>query len=147
MRRGLAHRRAFFLMCIAGAYGSADVQFGKAHARQLFGDAGQRILQVDLDVIGQRLERRHVDHKRLVWQLAAMLQALMHQIVEYRKEGGQGFAGAGGRGDQGRTPRLDQRPRLRLRGRHRRECAVKPGTDGGVERAQNRVRKAEKSYQ
>ena len=42
--------------------------FGQAHHAQLFGDAGQRVLQVDLDVVGQRLERRNVDHQGFVRQ-------------------------------------------------------------------------------
>ena len=44
---------------------------GKPSARQLGADAGERRLEVALDVVGERLERRDVDDVRLIRQAAA----------------------------------------------------------------------------
>src|SRR3569833_3318639 len=52
-----------------------------------------------LDVVGQRLERRDVQHARLVGQRA--FEALSHQLVDGGKKGRERLAGAGGRGDEG----------------------------------------------
>ena len=136
VRRGFAHRRAVFLRCVAGAHGGVDLQFGQAHHAQLLGDAGQRVLQVDLDVVGQRLERRDVDHQGFVGQAVGGFQAAVDQIVDDGEKRGEGLAGAGGRGDQGRTALADQRPRPGLGGGDRREGVAEPGADGGVEACQ-----------
>ncbi|MCY1409201.1 hypothetical protein D9M71_245410 [compost metagenome] len=87
MRGTLAHGRAFFLQGIAGAHRRADGQGRQAQPGQLGGDSGQRRLQVDLDIVGQRLEWRDVDHQGLVGQLAAVVQALPNQFVQHRKKG------------------------------------------------------------
>ncbi|MNP06044.1 hypothetical protein D3C76_980130 [compost metagenome] len=139
VRRGLAHRRAVFLRCIAGAHGGADAQLGQAHHPQLFADTGQRVLQVDLDVVGQRLERRNVDHQGFVRQAFEGFQATVDQVVDHGEEGGEGLAGTGGGGDQGRAALADQRPRPGLGGGDRRESLAEPGADGGVEAGQGTV--------
>ncbi|MCY1429703.1 hypothetical protein D9M71_456300 [compost metagenome] len=139
VRRRLAHRRAVFLRCIAGAHGGADLQFGQAHHAQLLGNAGQRVLQVDLDVVGQCLEGRDVDHQGCVGQAFGAFQAAVHQVVDDGEKRGEGLAGAGGRGDQGRAALADQWPRPGLGGGDRCECVAEPGADGGVEAAQGTV--------
>ncbi|MNX98876.1 hypothetical protein D3C86_1313010 [compost metagenome] len=139
VRRNLAHRRALFLWRIASAYGCGDLQFGQAHHAQLFGNAGERVLQVDANVVGQRLERRDVDDEGLVWQTLRVLQATMHQIIDNGEERGEGLARACGRSDQRRPPLADQRPRPGLGSGDRGECVVEPGADGGVEAVQGTV--------
>ncbi len=140
MRRAFAHLRTVFLRGVAGAHGGTDRKRRQAHALQLRGDTGQWVLQVDLDIVGQRLERRYIHHQRFIRQLPAVGQALMHQVVQHREERRQGFTGAGGRGDQCRTVLADQRPGLGLGAGHRGERAAEPGADGGVETVQDRVR-------
>ena len=139
VRRRLAHRRALFLRGVASAHGRCDLQFGQAQQAQLFGDPGQRVLQVDADVVGQRLERRDVDHQGFVRQAFGLLQATVHQVVDHGEKRGEGLAGARGGGDQGRATLANQRPRPGLGGGHRREGLAEPGADGGVEAVQGTV--------
>ncbi|MNH23368.1 hypothetical protein D3C79_832620 [compost metagenome] len=63
----------------------------------------------------------------------------MHQVVDDSEKGGEGLAGTGGRGDQGRAALVDQRPRPGLGGGDRRERVAEPGADGRVEAAQGTV--------
>ena len=140
VRRAFAHGGAVFLRGVAGAHGGGDLQLRQAHLAQLLGDPRQRVLQVDADVVGQRLERRNVDHQGFVPQAVGVFQAALDQIVEYGEERGKGFAGARGRGDQRRAALADQRPCARLGGGDRREGAAEPGADGGVKACQGRVR-------
>ncbi|MNX71747.1 hypothetical protein D3C86_1030740 [compost metagenome] len=139
VRRRFAHRRTDFLRCIAGAHGGADLQFGQPHHAQLLGNAGQRVLQVDLDVVGQCLEGRDVDHQGCVGQAFGAFQAAVHQVIDDGEKGGEGLAGTGGRGDQSRAALADQRPRPGLGGGDRRERVTEPGADGRVKAAQGTV--------
>ncbi|MNH12516.1 hypothetical protein D3C79_720610 [compost metagenome] len=91
MRRLAAHGRAFLLRGVATAYRRTDFQRLQALFGQHRVDPGQRRLQVDLDIVGQCLEWRDVEHLGLVRQVCAG-QALFEQLVEDRQEGGQGFA-------------------------------------------------------
>ncbi|MNT10599.1 hypothetical protein D3C72_1454370 [compost metagenome] len=91
MRRLAAHGVAFLLRGIAAAHRGADGQWLMALFYQRFIDACQRRLQVDLDVVGQRLEGRDIDHLGLVGQVAAG-QALFEQFVEDCQERSERFA-------------------------------------------------------
>ncbi len=113
---------------VAGAHGGADLDRRQAFLGQRRGNALQRRLQVEVDVVGQRLQRRDVQHPGLVRQLAAVGQALAQQAVDGGEEGGERLARAGGRGDQGMAAIEDLRPGLRLRRRGRTEAAA--GTSG-----------------
>ncbi|CAI8846367.1 hypothetical protein EMIT0P176_20244 [Pseudomonas sp. IT-P176] len=139
VRRAFTHRRALLLRGIAGAHRGTDLQFRQSLLLQLRSDAGQRGLQVELDVVGQRLEGRDVDHPGFVRQLAAQGQALPDQVVDDCQKRGEGLAGAGGRGNQGRAALADQGPRARLGGSDRREGAAEPGADGGVKAVEDAV--------
>ena len=68
LRRPAAHAGALALRRVAGANERADLDVGKPERRELGADAGERRLQVALDVVGQRLERRDVDDRRFVGQ-------------------------------------------------------------------------------
>ncbi len=133
VRRALAHRSAFDLRRIAGAHRATDIDVGQAETRQFLADAGQRLLQVDADVVGQRFQRRDIDYLGGIRQLAAGGQPLYHQGIDGGEEGGQGLARTGGRGDQGRKPLADRRPGLDLGRRGRGEVAFEPLADGGME--------------
>ena len=84
-----------------------------ARARRGCPPAAPRRLR--LNVVGQRLQRRDVQHPGLVGQLAG--QPLAHQLVDGRQERGQRLAGAGGRRNQGVACPRDRRPGLHLHGR------------------------------
>ena len=117
---------------VAGADGGADLDVGQAGRGELGADAGERRLEVEPDVVRQRLQRRHVDDRRLVGQ-AARLQALAHQRVERGQESGQRLARTGRRGDERVPAGMDRRPRGDLGRRRRGERAAEPGGDGGME--------------
>ena len=128
---------ALGLRRVAGAHRGADIHVGQAQRRQFGADALQRCVQVDVDVVAQRLQRRDVDHQGLVRQ--PLRQALAHQGIKLGQERGQGLARAGGRGHQRVAAAGDGRPRRHLCFRGRRECAREPAGDGGMEGVQRRM--------
>ena len=64
VRRLLAHLLALPRGRVAGAHGGADGRERDALVRGQRGDLGQRRLQILVDVVAQRLERRDVDDLR-----------------------------------------------------------------------------------
>ena len=103
--------------------------------RQFGRDAGERQLEIAVDVVRQRLERRDVDHLRGIGQLAG--DGLPHQPIDRREERRQGLARAGGRGDQCVAPSGNRRPRRHLRRGGLRELRGKPARNGGMEIARS----------
>ena len=132
VRRPLDHRRPHGRRGIPRAHLGADLDVRQPHRRQLAADPRQRLLQVLLDVVRQRLEWRDVDHRRLVRQSVSD-QGPAHQIVDRREERRQRLARAGRGGDQRMAAGLDLRPGARLRLGRRAEALREPGGDGGVE--------------
>jgi hypothetical protein len=96
------------------------------------GDAGQRRQQVQVDVVGQRLQRRHVDH--CVAARPACRPAPRAPAVDRLQEGRQRLARTGRRRDQRVAARAGSPPRrpLRRRGRGELDCR-KPVGDCGME--------------
>ena len=137
VRRALDHRRAYARRGVPGAHLGADAGVRQPPRRQLAADPRQRLHQVLLDVVRQRLKGRDVDHRRLVRQPASEQRAA-HQVVDRREEGGERLPRAGRRRDQRVAAGLDLRPGPRLRrGRHA-EAPREPGGDGGVEAGDGR---------
>jgi hypothetical protein len=131
--RRLAQRLlAFARRRVAGSHGGADLDIGKAGRRELGADAGERRLEVQADVVRQRLQWRHVDHRGLVGQ-AAGFEPPPHQAVERGEKRGQRLARTGRCGDQRVAAGMDRRPGRDLRGSRRRERAAEPGRDGRME--------------
>ena len=124
VRRAAAHALALGRGRVAGADPGADLDVGKPAAAQPFADAGQRRLEVAVDVVRQRLERRDVDDLGRVGEPA--LEALPHQLVDRGQKGRQRLARAGRRGDQGVAAGLDRRPGFGLGGRRRGEAVGEP---------------------
>ena len=133
MRRLAAQPGALGLRRVASAHHRADLHFRQTQLGQRRADPGQRRLQVQGDVVGQRLQRRNVDHPGLVRQCPAVGQPLAHQRVDRGQEGGQGLARAGRRGHQGVAAGHDRRPRRDLGGSGARKGAVEPAGHGGME--------------
>ena len=132
-RWGLHHGGAGPRRGVAGAHRHRDGGNGQSQFARHLGDLGQGTLEVLVDVDGQGLERRHVDHPHHGAQVLAPLRGPIGG-VDGDEEAGQGLARAGGRGDQGVGALGDTRPPLLLgRGGAGREAAGEPGGDGGME--------------
>jgi hypothetical protein len=84
--------------------------------------ADQRRPQAALDVVGQRLERRHVDDL----DPGALAARLAAQAIEAPQEGGQGLAAAGRRQHEGVVAAGDRRPAAGLDPGRRREALAEP---------------------
>ena len=96
-------------------------------------------LEVPLDVVGEGLERRHVDGPDRV--VERPLPGFLRQLVDDREERREGLAGAGGRGDEGVAAAPDLGPRPRLAGGGSGELGLEPGADGGVAERAKRHRR------
>ncbi len=84
-----------------------------------------------MDVVRQRLERRHVDDLRRIRE--RRLETLPHQVVDRGHEGGERLARSRGRRDERVAAGLDRRPRFGLRGGRRGETLGEPVRDRRVE--------------
>ena len=143
MRRALDHGRALAGRGVAGAHLHANVHVRQMERLQLRTNAGQRPLQVALDVVGQRLERRHVHHAGFVCEPAC--HAVAHQCVDCGEERRQRLARTGGRGDQRVPASANCRPGLGLRRRRRAEGRLEPASDGGMKGRERHAQSASAS--
>ncbi len=118
---------------VAGADGDGRRGDGDALRLRDVRDAGQRRAQVALDVDGQRLERRDVEHAAAcLWRR----RRLEHQAVEAPEERGQRLAAAGRGEDQRRLAARDGRPAELLWFRGRVERAREPLADSRVKQVE-----------
>jgi hypothetical protein len=140
VRRAFLQRVALLLRSVARAHSRADVERRQAALREFRGDAFQRYLQVETNVIGERLERRHVDHQRFVGQHTAVGEALLDELVERGQKRGEGLAGAGRCSDQRRAPAADAWPCGELGVGGRRERLQKPACDCRMKVVQHAAR-------
>ena len=146
VRRALDDHPARRLWRVAGAHDGADARHRRAPCvsaafgplpREL-GHFAQRLLEVALNVVGERLERGDVEDARLVGQLALLL-AEAHELVDPGQKRRQRLAGAGRRGEQHIAPRANRRPagklgvggRLKARAEPLRHERVEVGEDVG----------------
>ncbi len=128
--RATAHAFTLAGRRVAGAHPGADLDIGQAALAQRLPDARERFLQVALDVVGQRLQRRDVDHLRGVGEIAR--QPFADQPVDRCQKRGQRLAGSGRRSDQCMPAGSDRRPCLDLRRSGRCKAAGEPRLDRGV---------------
>ena len=140
VRRPAAHPLALGRRRVASADPGADLDVGEPAPLQFLADAGERRLEIAVDVVRQRLQGRHVDDLRLIGEPA--LEPLPHQFVDRRQKRRQRLARPGRRRDQRMPLGLDRRPRLRLRRRRRAEGLAEPPGDGGMEEGAVVVRRA-----
>ena len=131
VRRAAAHPLALGGGRVARSDPGADFDIGKPAPAELLSDAGQRRLEVAMDVVRQRLERRDVDDLRRIGE--RRLETLPHQVVDRRQKGRERLARSGRRGDEGVAAGLDRRPGFGLRGRRRGEALGEPVRDRRVE--------------
>src|SRR5690606_27400807 len=105
----------------------ADSHWWKAQTLQLLSDASQRPLEVEVDVVGQRLERRDVHYLSGVRQFSAGGQPLTHQLIDRGEKRGERLARTGRRRHQSRAPAANRRPSRHLRRRRPGKSTAKPG--------------------
>ena len=126
-----AHALAFSRRRIAGPYPGADLDIGQSPSPEMFANAGQRHFQITVDIVRQRLKRRHIDNLGRVGERSA--QPLANEIIDRGEKRGQCLAGTSRRSDQRMLAGLDCRPRFRLRRRRRGEAVDEPIRHGGME--------------
>src|SRR5213080_2097638 len=130
VRRPVYHCLPLRRRRVAGANERPDLHVRKAHRLEGVPDLGERLGQVLLNVVGERLQGRDVHHLRFVPQRP--VEPLAEQGVDRRQEGGERFARARGRRDQRVAARLNDRPRAPLRLGWLREPRTKPALDRRV---------------
>ena len=127
VRRGPARAVAFGLGCIAGAHPRADRHIRQPLLQQSIADTLERLLKIALNVIGERLQGRDVEHPGRI--LEPPRETLSDEIVYGGEERREGLTGAGGRGEQGVSAGGDGGPRLALHPGGTGESAIEPGLD------------------
>ena len=143
MRRAAAHPLALGDGRVARSDPGADIDIGKPAPAELLSYSGQRRLEVAMDVVRQRLERRNVDDLRRIRE--RRLEALSHQIVDRRQKGRKRLARSGRRGDEGMAAGLDRRPSFGLRGGRGGESLGEPVRDRWVEQGFDAGRRSRRS--
>ena len=130
VRRLFEHPLTIALGGVAGADPHPDVHSGGVGwvGTAGSGDALQRRPQVALDVVGERLQRRHVHQARV-----ALGGGFRRQAIKPPQERRQRLARAGRRRHQHVFPARDRRPSLRLRRGRLRESSFEPLTHPGGE--------------
>ncbi len=145
MGRPAEHRRALVGRSVAGAeprphfkykFNFVGAMRGHRQAMRRLPNSDQRLFEVDPDVVGERLERRDVEHRDAVAEFAAL--GVAEKTVDSPHERGERLAAAGGRAQEhvmagGRVALGDYRPSQGLRGRGSAEALGEPGADGGME--------------
>jgi len=140
MRRLAQHRAAFFDAGVAVAerranLGQLEAAFGGDAAH-----AVERLVEVEPDIVGQRLERRDVEDRDFVAQGVGF--GFGDQAVDRPHEGGQRLAAAGRRAKQDIVPgrtlrRADHGPSELLHVRGRAEAPLEPEADRGMKLAED----------
>ena len=122
---------------VAGARGDRDPRRLQAQPPGREGDPGQGCPQVPLDVVGEGLERRDVQHPDRTRLAARRSRSWVRRDpVQAPQERGQGLAAAGGSVDQRVLAAGDRGPAPGLSVGRGLERRLEPGPDGGPERCE-----------
>src|SRR5881394_3116909 len=113
VRRLLEHRLPLRLGRVTSADQRPHLDIGQPLLPQARTDLGERLREVFLDVVRERLERRDVDALNLILQYA--VEPLADERINRRKERRKCLTGPGGRGDEDVVALLNDRPRPLLR--------------------------------
>src|ERR1700677_1492508 len=114
MRRAATHPLTLSDGRVSRSDPGAVIDIGKPAPTELFSYAGQRRLEIAMDVVRQRLERRHVDDLRRIRE--RRLETLPDEVVDRREKGRERLARSRGRGDEGVAARPGFRPSFRVPG-------------------------------
>ncbi len=98
VRRALLHREAVVDERVAGAHGGANFGHQEAALVGQLENFSQRDVQILLNVVAQRFQRRNVQDFGLIEQVAG--ERFAHQHVNAGEKCGERLAGTGGRADQ-----------------------------------------------
>src|SRR5664280_1795622 len=134
VRRPARHRRALSRGRVARSHEDAHLRNRRVESA----DLGERPLQVLLNVVRERAQRRDVEDLRLVLQPGP----LSDQRIDRREERRERLARAGRGRDERVAPLPDRRPALALRRRGLAEPVLKPRLNGGVKGGEERHRDA-----
>ena len=113
VRRAIEHRAAFVHQRVAGAHGGADLRHQVAALARQLQNFAERGVEIFLNVVAERFQRRDVKDFGLIQQIAG--DRFAHQPINAGEKRGQSFAGAGRRANEGAAPRKNLRPALLLR--------------------------------
>ena len=131
VRRAAHDRLALGLRRVTAAHRRADRGQVVAHLDGDLADLLERLLEVAVDIVAERLERRDVDDLGHVLERPGL--RLAHEDIDAREERGEGLAGAGGGADQRVAAAGDVPPAGALGVGGRVEVAAEPRVDDGVE--------------
>ena len=138
VRRPARHRLALVRRRVAGAHHDAQRRAAPSPCEPASARARQRLLQVLLHVVAERLQRRDVDDVRAVLERAG--RAGGEQAVERPQERRQRLARSRRRGDQRVGAGGDRRPSRLLRRRRRAEALGEPARGPAARTARRRLR-------
>ena len=122
---------------VTGAAGDGDLRRGFAEPLRRMPDPRQRCPEVPFDVVGQRLERGHVqdaDSPRV--RPRSLGRRIRREPVQRPEEGGEGLAAPGRGVDERVVTGGDRRPAACLRVGRGLEARLEPLADGARERSQ-----------
>jgi len=97
----------------------------------------ERLNQILLNVVAERLERRHVEHRGLVGERA--VGGAAKELIQAAQERGQRLARAGRSGDQHAAAFANRGPAANLRLGRLADLFLKPGAHHRVKRSQRFV--------
>src|SRR6476620_4511782 len=110
MGRTLGGALALSLRRIARAHPRADSDIRKATVAQRLANAGQRHVEIAMDVVRERFQRRDIDDLSLVRQ--PTIKSLAYEAIGGTKKGGERLPGTGWCRDQHISSRGDRGPRF-----------------------------------
>src|SRR5579875_951320 len=137
MRRAAAHSFPLLRGCIARAHPGSYFHLGQAALAQFLANTSQRQLQITLDIVRKRFQRRDVDHLRRIRELA--FQALANERIDRCEKSRQCFARTGWGGNQRMPAAFNRGPGHCLCLGRRGKAALKP-------RGKRRVKQIRKVY-
>ena len=152
VRRCLQHRQPLLRQGVARAHAGTNLRQEVAAFQRQRQNFFQGLVQVLLNVIGERLKRRNIDNLRRRGQPS--FDGLHDQLIDRDQKGGQRFSRARRRGDQRRISLHNGRPAFDLRLGGRAESTqeplahhrVRPGKRGVIQALRFQRRNGEGSH-
>src|SRR5262249_98006 len=113
MRRLAGDRLPFCWRRVTCAYLGANFNIAAIIHSQRGADPGKRLLEVLMDIIAERFERRDIEHTCFVLEVSS--ETITKQLIKRSQKSGQGLPRTGRRSNERVGTRLDGRPTLFLR--------------------------------